>query len=692
MTISARGRAPSLRGRIRYAILIALSCSLAIAGATGEVPPAKKTTAANLRELEAVEIGAVRASTAGLLLSGQAGGTVDGALIWSLTGSDEAGRVNVPFIIEVEGKTLLVEHDVRRAAVGIYAYVVDGEGRVVDHVAQGLILDHEEDRRSIRTSGLKFIGRFALRPADYTLRVMVQNEATGDYFMGWAVVSIPVDGDYSPHLLPILFPDPGIPWVVARQNGEDGTFLVGERSGFLPTARPTVFENRPTVVYIRGDGWQDGTTVRVSIANEIGRTVSEPLAQYSEPAPSMREFRQLTLAPIDLPPGQYRMTVTMAAENHGEVVRRAMNLTVVGVGETLGWSSDSDPAQGGGDWEASDRTKPARKLKKKELRAAYRRSLIALGNGDAVKARQRVAELERRIITDGSRQTMMALGEAELAEARSLAEFDPSCLMPLAMLHRDLYRGYTARREGFLANHARRTAMAYATLLGREVQGSGFSEGLMVNFASDVALAGASGLSRELLEFALRLNPNCLPALLSLGFSFERNADAAEAIAVYRRLVDAHPSLDEGRLRLAVNLIRTGRDEAGEELLQSLMTSQTKPWIQAVAAQELVRHKAIRRKDPAAAEREARAAVERLPDNQPLRILLAAILEKSGRHDEAIAVLNSLPRASRGVSPRARYAEWPVLDGVASQAFLNAKAAEAIPALKSALAARGEPM
>jgi tetratricopeptide (TPR) repeat protein len=264
--------------------------------------------------------------------------------------------------------------------------------------------------------------------------------------------------------------------------------------------------------------------------------------------------------------------------------------------------------------------------------------------------------------------------------------------MPLAMLHRDLYRGYMARREGLLSDHARRMAMAYAALLGREAQGSEFSEGLMVNFAADLAQAGASSLSRELLDFALRINPNCLPALLSLGFSFERNADAAEATAVYRRLVDAHPSFDEGRLRLAINLMRTGRHEAGEELLRSLLTVQTKPWIEAIAAQELVRHKATRRKDLAEAEREARAAVERLPDDQPLWILFAVILERSGRHDEAIAVLRSLPRAGRGVSPRARYAEWPVLDGVASQAFLTARAAEAIPALKSALAARGEPM
>ena len=88
-----------------------------------------------------MEIGAVKAHTGGLLLSGQAGGTVDGALIWSLTGHDENGRVEVPFVVEIDGGTLLADRGGRRIAIGVYAYVIDGDGRIVDHIAQGVVLD-----------------------------------------------------------------------------------------------------------------------------------------------------------------------------------------------------------------------------------------------------------------------------------------------------------------------------------------------------------------------------------------------------------------------------------------------------------------------------------------------------------------------------------------------------------------------
>jgi tetratricopeptide (TPR) repeat protein len=300
-----------------------------------------------------------------------------------------------------------------------------------------------------------------------------------------------------------------------------------------------------------------------------------------------------------------------------------------------------------------------------------------------------VAELERRVSANGSRSALKSLGAAELAEAKALAKADPTCLMPLALLHRDLSRGYAVRRQGQLSSHAREIAITYAEMLAKKQPHAGYSEGLMVNFAADLAQAGASSAARDLLEHALRINPGYLPALLSLGFSFERNADYLEAADVYKKLVETHPDFDEGRLRLGMNLIRTGREEAGEVLLQPLVERGARPWIQAVAAQELVRQKAEKRNNLPEAEGEARAALERMPEDQRLWILLAVILERLDRHEEAVAVLSDLPQASRGISPRARYGEWPALGLNASQAFLTGRAEEAIPDLKSALIARG---
>jgi tetratricopeptide (TPR) repeat protein len=639
--------------------------------------------------LEAFEIGAVRANTGGLLLSGQTGGEVGGALIWSLSGRDESGRIDVPFAIEVDGGKLLEGRSTRRMAIGIYAYVVDGEGRVVDHIAQGLILDSETYREPINASGLKFVGRFALEPGDYTLRVMVQNNATGHYFMSWSILALPPADDLPPQLLPPLFPHRETPWTVARQNGENPSFAMENGGGILPAAKPTLVENLPAEVYLGGGGWDENSIVEIRVLNEIGRTVFEPLVQFRDPPLGDFQFRRIALTEVDLPPGEYSLVVILEDENAGEVLRRATRLTVVREGETRGWAGTGDPASLSGSGTTAEGPEAGQKFKKKDIRAAYRRALRPLGEGDAVAARRQVAELERRVTVGLSRTALLNLSEAELAEGKDLAKANPASLMPLAMLHRDLYRGYSARHEGVLSTHARKMSITYAEELGRAKPYFGFSEGLMVNFASDLAQAGASSAARDLLERALRLNRGYLPAMLSLGFSFERNADYLEAASVYESLVDTHPDFDEGRLRLGINLIRTGRNEAGEELLRGLVGTGARPWVEAIAAQELVRQKAGKRKHLPEAEREARAALDLIPDDQRLWIMLAAILERSNRHDEAIEVLRGLPPAGRGVSPRARYGEWPALGAKASQAHLNRRASEALAALKATLDAGG---
>jgi tetratricopeptide (TPR) repeat protein len=677
------------RGWINRRVVRTVALGFVVMGFVQAGAPEADSREAPPEVLEAVEIGAVKASTGGLLLSGQAGGEVDGALTWSLAGRVPSGRVDVPFVVEIDGGTLLGGPSGRKMAIGIYAYVVDPDGRVIDYIAQGLVLDREVYRDKIIGSGLKFLGRFALEPGDYTLRVMVENNASGNYFMSWSIVTVPTAEDLSPLLLPPLFPDPEATWTVARQKGEHVAFAVEKGAGTLPSARPTLVENQPAEMYLGGGNWDEGTVIEIRILNEIGRTVFEPLLQIMDPPVGDFQFRRIALTPVDLPPGDYSLVVTLADEDSGEVLRRATRLTVVREGEGRSWG-------GAGESSIVTRSSPsaadpeaAQKLKKNDIRPAYRRALRPLVEGDPTAARQRVAELERRVVMGPSRTALLTLTEAELAEAKSLAKADPTCLMPLALLHRDLYRGYAARGEGQLSTHARKMAITYAEELGKAKPYFGFSEGLLVNFASDFAQAGASSAARELLERALRLNRGYRPAMLSLGFSFERNSDYLEAAAAYQSLVDTHPTFEEGRLRLGINLIRTGRDGDGEELLRGLVGTGATPWIEAIAAQELVRLRADKAKMLPEAEREVRVALELLPDDQRLWILLAAILESSRRHEEAIEILVDLPPPGRGVSPRVRYAEWPAVGVRASQNHLSRRASEGLHSLDAALGTGG---
>ena len=639
--------------------------------------------------LQARNVGAVKAQSGGLLLSGQAGGSVDGALVWSLSSREADGRVEVSFAVEVDGAALVGTPGERRTFIGLSAYVVDGEGRIAAHTAQGLVVDQPDQRDRIRQSGLKFVGRFVVDPGTYTLRVMVENLRSSEYFMSWSTLAVPDSGEAGPQLLPPLFPDPDAPWVLVRQDGGEIAFPLGDGIEILPAARPVLVEGEPSEIYL-GGSWGESAVVEIRVVNDSGRTVSEPVVEFSGPAVGDFHYRKVVLPPLDLPPGDYSLIVTLADEPSAEILRRATRLMVVREGERERRlrTVPSDAAGAEQEAGAGPQEEASRRIKKREIRTAYREALIPLSREDGVTARRMVADLERRALAGSPRKALADLREAELAEAMLLAAEDPDALMPVALMHRALYRSYAARREGALASHARDMSIVVAEQLGRARPGGGFAEGLMVNLASDLAQSGSSSAARELLERTLELDPAFLPAMLSLGFSYEQASDFLEASRVYRDLVDLHPDFEEGRLRLAVNLIRTGREKSGEELLRALLQARAAAWIEAVAAQELVRS-LVSQGRMAEAEESARSALEQMPEDQRLWILLATMLEESGRFSEAVAILQDLPPSIRGVSPRARYAEWPTLGSSTSQTHRAAMAADAEPALQAALAAVG---
>ncbi len=638
--------------------------------------------------LETVAIGWVKAQSGGLLLSGQAGGSVDGALVWSLSRRDADGRVEVPFAVEVDGAALLAGDVGRRQFIALTAYVVDDAGKVVAHTAQGLVLETGDQQNAILESGLKFIDRFALAPGAYTLRVMVENNRTDTYFMSWSALAVPVPGETTPQLLPPLFPDSDTPWVLVRKPGGELSFALGAGTGILPAALPVLEENQPFEIYLGGGGWGEGAAAEVRIVNDVGRTVAEPVVGLSESPEGEFRFRKAVLPPLDVPAGEYTMVVTLADGQSTEILRRSTRLIVVAEGRDRRWAGAGLSDLPGTVMERPGGTTTPEKINKNEIRSSYRQALGVLGSGDEATARRMVAELERRVAASPARNAVPALSEAELAEAMALAAQDPIVLMPIALLHRDLYRSYVARREGNLASHARMMAVTCAEQLGRARTTNGFSEGLMVNLASDLAQAGSSDAARDLLERSLELNPEFLPAMLCLGFSFERASDYFEASLAYQRLVEVHPDFDEGRLRLAVNLIRTGRDGAGARLLTGLMQGGARTWIEIVAAQELVRL-LVREGQLQEAESKVHSALERTPQDQRLWILLASILVRSGRYSEAVEAVTDLPPAGRSVSPRARYAEWPAAGSGASQAHLAAQAADAVSALRVVLDEQG---
>lgn len=654
--------------------------ALAAAPCGGAAAPPGTPQAAAPLVVEAVDIGAVEARTGALLLSGQAGGEVDGALVWALAGHAEDGRARVPFAIEVDGGALLRDDAGRRLTLGIYAYVVDDDGRVVAHLAQGLLLDREPFAARIAGSGLKFVGRFDLAPGSFALRVMARNHGTGAFFMSWSLLEVPAPGDPGPRLPPLLVPDREESWVLARQAGVEPTLEVGPGRRILPAARPTLAENRPLELFLGDHGWGPAARVGVRIVNDLGRTVAEPAAELEPATAADPGFRRLAVSAVDLPPGPYTLIVTVDEAAGGEVLRQALRIEVVPFPVRRSWAAAAEPAALAGAVPAAEVARP----RGRELREAYLRGLAALAAGDADGARLAVAELERRTLSPFTPRGLRELDAEEQRVLAELAAIEPWSLAPVALLHRQLERSSSARNQGPLAAHARAQAVAAAEKLGRLQPGNDFSAPLMVAVAVDLAQANAGTAARELLERTLRLEPDCEPALLALGFSFERAGEHRQAVAAYQRLVELRPEHHEGRLRLALNLIRTGQPREGEEGLRGLLGAGTPTWVATLAAQELVRL-LIAEERLEGAEEAARAALLRTPDDQRQWILLAAILHRLGRRPEALDALRALPAASRGVAPRARYAEWPDLGATASWSRLSERARGAEPRLAAAL-------
>jgi Flp pilus assembly protein TadD len=512
---------------------------------------------------------------------------------------------------------------------------------------------------------------------------MVRNHTTDAYFMSWRLVDVPAAQDQGMQLVPPLFPDRSDAWFVARPANVAPTVRIGPEE-ILPAARPVFEENRPVELFLYGPGLSATSRIEARVVNEVGRTVAEPTVGIQATIEEDNGFRRLELSPIDLPAGEYSLIMTLAHELGEEILRRALQIEVVPEHDQGTWVTRADGSGATEDRQVVADDGNQERMRKRELRERYRAVLSRVAAGDAHGAQQELARLERQALASPSAKVLRELANAERREVRKLAKLRPSSVAPIALLHRRLERSYVARNDGTLANHARQMVVETAEELARRQPENEFSGALMANVAVDLAQVGASSSARAMLEKTLRLVPGNVPALLSLGFAHERAAEHREAAAVYEKLETIAPEHAEARLRLAINLGRSGREVGAEHRLRDLMNQGVPRWIESLATQELVRL-LLDGERTREAEAVLREAMRRLEDEQRLWILLAAVLDDLGRADEATEVLRALPPATRAVSPRARYAEWPDLGKDASPQALADRAEALLPVLEKTL-------
>ena len=643
-------------------------------------------------ELQARAIGAVSAQTVALLLSGQRGGEIVGSLIWTVSPeTTDDGSSEVLFFVAVEGDSLLEKHPNPELDVGIFAYVFSDEGTLVTHLAQGLSLDLQKHGRLLLSGGLKFAGRFSLPPGAYFIRLLVRNQNNGRRFLTQARIDVPEDQIGESMLLPPLFYELPGELVLARQSdlAADEVGVDLSEVHLVPATLAVVDARVQTAFIIGGAGWSDNPRIVARVADSRGRQLAEPMLTIDRQmgfSDGLVRFFHAVLGPLDIPPGIYSLELMLDDEASGSRHSRYIPLAVVDVVRRLPMQAALSDT--GKSFEPPDHSldAPLTKLTREEFAAGYADALYLLAEGDRYGARDAVAELERLAI--GAGDSLAMIEKVERQVVRDLAAADPGVLVPISLLHHDVFRQHLALGEDRLADHAWPLAADFAEQAWdeqRQQEGSDFAQTMLVALAADLVRTGMLVSAIDVLDRAVELAPDDPAALLALGATYERTGRYAEAVVPLQRLVRQHPDDAEGLLRLAVNLARTGDSKQAETHFRYLIANGSPTWVMVISYQELAHLL-----PESAAEAILREAVDRFPGNQALRVQLAFVLDDRGQAAEATRLIEDLSRqaAAPETSPRVRYPAWPSLGLGGKMVILENFVASRLPDLVMALDAR----
>lgn len=605
---------------------------------------------------------AVRARDVALLLSGREGGR----LPLEVAAGFPARRVadGVRLVAELPAAPLLERAGPEAVRLTIVVYAVGEESRIVGTAVERLAVD--PGRLAASTApGLRLVVDLPMPPEPVDLRVLVRVSGVGgDAIFGLRTVAFepppPPEGRGPPE---------AVRWVSVTPVAETSSWLEPE-SVFgeeLPPALPAVTAgDRLPIVLLSRSVPADPPDLRLVRPGEDGegsrsegrRIEIEELAAEADQRGSWRRHRGVIRLP-DIEPGRYRLRLVGAATVQELLVTAG---SVAG----LTWAELMSPRPVDADAPSAGAEKVRKGPTVRALREAIA-AFVASGEESDVADPGSLSTLYRETWRRAGPEGLEILVEAVGRLGVRLRRQDPAALLPLVAAHGDLYRTFLEQRLWGMASSTRRATIILLDLFSTGPERS--SEGL----ASPRRSAGALGWSRlgdEVLEAnlldhavafyerALGLSPTQPHALAMLGAIYERVGEYEKAETMYRRLVKEDPGA-EGRLRLAIQSRRLNHTAAARSVLSELLATETPPWIDVVAAQELADLELEAGRTGSAIEILDRALAE-YPDEESLLVQRAAVSELAGDHAEAVEVLERLgsPEPDR-VSPRHRYARWP---------------------------------
>lgn len=317
------------------------------------------------------------------------------------------------------------------------------------------------------------------------------------------------------------------------------------------------------------------------------------------------------------------------------------------------------------------------------IQARYREILSAWVSGEVDRAPDDLIELETSVVADGNPKSRKLLLQAEQKVIHELGATSLEVLVPIAMLHHEVYSRHLTRgvRQAPLALiHARQMARDLAILYNQQSGSEGSAlvasrvltslGGMMLEHAQQVPAA-------ELFYQALELDRRNVPARLALAAVYEKGGQPEVASRTLREVLAIDPENPEARFRLAMSLERLGQTPEARKLLEQLAAETAPSWVTPLVYQELGRLHASANAW-AEAEKVLRAGLGRYPDHVRLHIELASVLDHRGSFGEARTLVDKVVSLSSGSGRNARTArmtddERLLYNSVRPEAFAEAR-------------------
>ena len=235
----------------------------------------------------------------------------------------DSGKAYAPVLIEARGEDLLAELQGGTVPLQIYAYALDEHGIVRDFFARAMGLDAVQAGPALRQSGIKYWGHFDLDPGEYSVRVLLRNDATGRRALTTSLLTVPGEG---PVLQPPLFPEPPQKWVLLREEEAEQRrdvafpFLL-DGNAFIPAARPVVTAGGETPISLAGANLTAGpVSVHPQVFRPDGQQVADAgeviLAPGAQAGSGISQLTGTFVAGKKLDSGDYTLVVTVTDGNN----------------------------------------------------------------------------------------------------------------------------------------------------------------------------------------------------------------------------------------------------------------------------------------------------------------------------------------------------------------------------------------